>query len=497
MGSFSIGSIVAYLELNNKSFETALTKAKTDVTSFSGHVLRNSTEIKQIGTGMTAVGTRISAGFRKAAGATIAFNKAMVKTAKYRKQSRKIEKADQKKRLSEKKQEIEKTKTLHKQLDDFTKTLRNEQNRLRIEKIRERDGDRAAELERIRIWRQDQLQILETKFANGLIEEEKYQQARELLENTTAEKINKAEENLESKRDHRREQRRKKIQDFTEKWSSVVSSTIGALQKVNEAYTQVKLNNLEKWYQAEKQRITDNVSDEGEREAQLESLQSQYDAKKAAIETASAKREKALNIASAIANTAVAVTKAATSAPWPFNIPAIIFAAATGAAQLAILGKAYSGPGESNFAPGSGSGSGTGSAPRTGEGTRPTGGGRRGNIDIGAGGKRGALPQFAAGTPGWIKPPPLSIVGEQGIELLQFENSSMKITPITGTNVTHYSTGKQHIQHIQPPAEPNINITFNIHNIFDAAHLDEIITNRIAPKLETLIRTGYLNVDRG
>ncbi len=80
MGSFNIGKIVGFLELNKKNFESNLTKAKTDVKSFSGHVLRNSKQIKQTGIGMAAVGTGISVGFGLATKAAVTAQKKITET---------------------------------------------------------------------------------------------------------------------------------------------------------------------------------------------------------------------------------------------------------------------------------------------------------------------------------------------------------------------------------------------------------------------------------
>lgn len=72
--------------------------------------------------------------------------------------------------------------------------------------------------------------------------------------------------------------------------------------------------------------------------AKLEaSIQADLDKKRADIERKASIRKKLAAIGEAIANTAVAVTKAIASAPPPFNAPAITAAAAAGAIQIAVI----------------------------------------------------------------------------------------------------------------------------------------------------------------
>jgi tape measure domain-containing protein len=72
--------------------------------------------------------------------------------------------------------------------------------------------------------------------------------------------------------------------------------------------------------------------------AKLEaSIQADLDKKRAQIERKAAIRKKVAALAEAAINTAVAITKASSSAPFPFNLPAIIQAAALGAIQLGVI----------------------------------------------------------------------------------------------------------------------------------------------------------------
>jgi tape measure domain-containing protein len=66
-------------------------------------------------------------------------------------------------------------------------------------------------------------------------------------------------------------------------------------------------------------------------------IQSDLDAKRAAIEKKSAARQKKFALAEALINTYVAITKAIASAPPPFNIPAIVAASVAGFAQVANI----------------------------------------------------------------------------------------------------------------------------------------------------------------
>ncbi len=146
---------------------------------------------------------------------------------------------------------------------------------------------------------------------------------------------------------------------------------------------------------------------------------------------------------------------------------------------MAALGSAYNGPGVGDFNPNVGGGGG-------GDGGGGGGGGDHSpDVGIGVGGN---LPAFAAGTGGWISPPPAAFVGEEGKELLQFEDNRMKITPLGERRISPYRNNyiSNHGQEERP-----LQIIFQINNVLDAAHLDEIIQNKIAPKLEHLFRTGY------
>jgi tape measure domain-containing protein len=67
------------------------------------------------------------------------------------------------------------------------------------------------------------------------------------------------------------------------------------------------------------------------------SIQERLDKKRAEIEKKAGKRKKQLALAEAAVNIAVAITKAASSLPFPFNLPAIVQASAIGAIQLGVI----------------------------------------------------------------------------------------------------------------------------------------------------------------
>ena len=213
-----------------------------------------------------------------------------------------------------------------------------------------------------------------------------------------------------------------------------------------------------------------------ERESAIEALDQKLHSKKAELEAASAKREKDLAIAQAIANTAVGIT-AALKLGWPMAIPAIAFAIAIGAAQVIAIGGAYNAPSVSSFAPGAGGDGGGGST----SGTIAAAGG-----DKGGGGK---TPGFQSGTGGFIPAISDFIVGEPAPEMVQLrgpiENVQMSVTPMGPTGVR--------------PArnEGNLNITVNVPvTAIDAFHFSQLIHERIIPEIEDAIRNGIMNVER-
>lgn len=127
--------------------------------------------------------------------------------------------------------------------------------------------------------------------------------------------------------------------------------TINNLQQADQAFTEAAINR-------EKKKLQSGEID-----------QKTYDKKVGEIQEKAAKREKAYAIASTIINTAQAVSKSLTAAPFPFNV---ILAAATAALGIAQLAKIISTPTKQDSGSvGSVSGGGTGSSGGSSTGTAP------------------------------------------------------------------------------------------------------------------------------
>jgi TP901 family phage tail tape measure protein len=366
---------------------------------------------------------------------------------------------------------LKKAKIEEKKIEDesnkFVLQLIRDKEALELEAMKRRGEMRAAELIEVGTWEEEQLSALDTRLQNGLISFEQFLQARALLEEQARLKRDKANDDEAARDEQRRKDRLAGINNFANKWNDKIQTTIGTLSNLNDAFTDKKLSNLEAWYESEKQRINDNVTDQTQRESALENLEVQFANKKAAVEAASAKREKKLAIAGALANTAVAVTKAATSAPWPFNLPSIAFAIALGAAQLAIIGGAYNAPSLGSFAPGSGSsggsaggGSGGGGAPKS----------------PGAG-EGGGIPKFADG--GQIAGNNLDFIsGEAGAELVQKRGNLLTITPLEGGAG---GAGKM------------VNLNINVKTV-DATGFRQIIDDVILPEVRDALDDNRLTI---
>lgn len=363
----------------------------------------------------------------------------------YRIQQEKIKKQDEEKKKKEeelkkkKEEELKKEEERQQKHYDFLENLKKEQQELVLKQIEERDGWRVAELQRIQNWEIEQYIALDNRLAASIVTWKEYQ-----------DELNAIKETGEKKRFDIEESYRKETEKLeNEKMNRIFAKVAATISKMNEKYqwfvgtlgdyfsalAQNRENELNNWYDAELKRINESSMSNEERTAAIEALDAKMHQKKAELEAASAKRERFLAIANAIGNTAVAVTKAMTIAPWPFNLPAIAFAIATGAAQIAAIGGAYSGPDVGDFsAPGGtgGSGGGGGGAGATGEtgGTRPVG-----MEDTG-----GKAPGFQTGTNGYITPPSDFYVGEPySTERVKMRGDlkkvKMSVEPTPGKNI--------------------------------------------------------------
>jgi hypothetical protein len=349
-----------------------------------------------------------------------------------------------------KEEEIKKEEERQQKHFSFMEGLKKEQQNLILRNIEERDGWRVAELTRLQIWEDDQFKQLVDRLANELITFQEYQEQKTAILETgemkrfeIEEKARKESEKLEREKMDRI---MAKVAATINKMAGKYQWFVGTLGNYFTAMTQTRENELNAWYDSELKRINESSMSNEERALAIEGLDAAMHRKKAELEAASAKRERFLAIANAIGNTAVAITKAMTIAPWPFNLPAIIFAGVTGAAQIRAIGGAYKTPGVGDFAP-----------PGEGGGTSPGGGGGEGG-GLGTGtetfGGGGKGPAFQHGTNGYITPPQDFTVGEpystEQVRLRgDLQNVGMSITPLgqtpaaSGANINFNFAGMQ------------------------------------------------------
>jgi hypothetical protein len=120
-----------------------------------------------------------------------------------------------------------------------------------------------------------------------------------------------------------------------EKYAKIVTDSLGSINELSQMASQTRIADIEAASEAELEAI--NNSDELERDKvkQRAALATRTAQRIAAEKTKQAKQDKALAIFEIGVNTAIAISKANTLL-YPANIPAIIAAAAVGAAQLAI-----------------------------------------------------------------------------------------------------------------------------------------------------------------
>jgi hypothetical protein len=315
---------------------------------------------------------------------------------------------------------------------DFLEGLKKEQQDLILKNIEERDGWRAAELMRVDQWEIDQKTLLFNRLQDQKINFDQYQEEITALKQTGEDK----REAIENEARDRQEKAEKEKEDrLWSNFESMVAKKQAELGKyfnfisnLNTVYTALRESQLNSWYDEELRRINESGLSNEERTIAIENLDARMHAKKAALEAQAQRRERAMAIAQAIANTAVAITTALKSLPWPFNLPAIAFAIATGAAQIAAIGGAFKAPGIESFGPGG----------ETGGGTVGGGGGTEAGREIGGGGRGGERPGFQSGTNGFITPPSDFLVGEpyspERIQLRgDVQGVKMAVTPMGQT----------------------------------------------------------------
>lgn len=111
---------------------------------------------------------------------------------------------------------------------------------------------------------------------------------------------------------------------------------------------QRQIDNLDLWYQKQKDRIEQTITDEEEKKEALEALEEEYNArmdelhgqadeKARAAKRQAAEHDKAVALMAAIVNVAQAITRAYAAAPPPFNLPLAALMAALGAIQIAAI----------------------------------------------------------------------------------------------------------------------------------------------------------------
>lgn len=364
---------------------------------------------------------------------------------------------------------------------DFIEGLRKEQQDLILKNIEERDGWRAAELTRVDQWEIDQKTLLYNRLQDQKIDFGQYQEEITALKQTGEDK----REAIENEARIRQEKAEKKKEDRL--WSNFESMVakkqtelaryFNFISNLNTVYTALRESQLNSWYDEELRRINESGLSNEDRTIAIENLDARMHQKKAALEAQAQKRERAMAIAQAIANTAVAITTALKSLPWPLNLPAIAFAIATGAAQIAAIGGAFKAPGMESFAPGGGEGAGAGNGGEPGGGSRVPG----------AGGQR--IEAFQAGTGGYITPPRDFLVGEpyspERVQLRgNLQDVGMSVTPLGQT---------------APASQSGINIhlDFSGMHVIDATDFENRVREFLPRLMQQLLTNGLVNVPRG
>jgi hypothetical protein len=354
-----------------------------------------------------------------------------VRDEAYKKQKeieiKRLEEEQKQKELEQKKLEEEIIHEAQMQEDhfDYLQKLREEQQDLILQDFIDREGWRAGELMKLETWHDEQKAQLYNRYNDGKINFQQYQEELTAINDLEAGKREGIEVQHEKDLDEMRKNRLKKTGDMISNITGTYSTFVSSLGSMFQAFHDLRMSQLDSWYQREIDRINNSQMSNEERAAAIEALDQQMHDKKAALEAAAEKRERAMAIANAIANTAVAITTALKALPWPFNLPAIGFAIATGAAQIAAIGGAYSGPSVGSF-----SGGGTDAG-----GTPVGGGAGGGGTGRGAGGGAG-VPKFATGTDGFIPAVREFIAGDPGPnqEVVRLSGDiggvGMSVTPI-------------------------------------------------------------------
>jgi TP901 family phage tail tape measure protein len=394
------------------------------------------------------------------------------------------------KRFKELADAIEKEEQMQEAHQATIEGFRKEQQQLILKETQEREGWRAAELQKVEFWHEQQTALAENRYNNDQINFEQLAIEKAKIKQLYEEKM----EDIEGESRRRRGiEDKNHFQSFLNLLSGAITKATGIFQTYLNSVTsffsasmQYREERLNSWYENEKIRIQESAVSNEEKTRLLENLDAQMHSKKAALEEAAKKREGQIALAQAVANTAVAVTKAIAALPWPFNLPLIAFAVTTGALQIAAIKKSMgaSGGGGINVGDVGGGGSGGGGGETIGLGGGGGSGGGAGTI---GGGGAGNIEAFQAGTDGFITPPQKFTVGEPlSTEFVQMSGNldqvKMKITPLQGQ-------GQGQGGQIMPVV--NVYVT-----AMDAASFQEKIQNEIIPEIQRAMQVGLLNIPR-
>lgn len=385
---------------------------------------------------------------------------------------------EKKQEETRKKLELEKIKLEQEQTtahQSFLDGLKKQGQELILKQIQERDGWRMAELQRIGFWESEQLTIAKKRMDDDTINYFQYQEEINIIHAAAhIKRLQLEEENRKKTEEAERNMGQRlwsNFQSMTQQKQQQMGEYFSFLTNLNTVWAAIRETSLNNWYDAEYARIISSQMSHEQKEAAIEALDTKMHQKKAALDAAAAKREKALAIAQAIANTAVAITTALKALPWPFNLPAIAFAIAMGAAQIAAIGGAYKGPNIGDFEGGTGG---------------DTGGGGGGGDDYAGGGKK-YFETYQHGTRGWVDAMPEFIAGDPGSpERVQLGGNlagvKMNITPLRDS----IPTGETR----------TFNIVFNVSPI-DASDFQEKLQREAVPVIEEAIQNGLIPIPRG
>jgi hypothetical protein len=141
-------------------------------------------------------------------------------------------------------------------------------------------------------------------------------------------------ENLKTEVDKTREQTLKIINDIAAGFSNL----FGGLAALSRANTDKRIDDLDKYYEAQKQQVADSLMTEQQKADQLKVLDEKHEIARKNLARSAAKDEKSYSVFQAIISTAAAVINAMTAKPFgPWNFIQAALVAALGAVQIATI----------------------------------------------------------------------------------------------------------------------------------------------------------------